>query len=89
MLFASAQTLLLFFLKQASKTVVITSQPTRTPRVTRVQVQPGSNNVLMLSIGLTTMFLVCGFWYPLCCSVPAICLAVSVSIHAQVNYQCE
>ena len=66
------------FPKQASQPVIVTSQPARIP-VTRVRVEPASDNFVTLSVVLTTIFLMCGCWYPLCCSIPAIFFAVSVS----------
>ena len=56
---------------------MIVSQPA--PVVATTVVRPAGDYYLTLSIVLTVICLLCGTWYSLFCTIPAIIIAASVS----------
>ena len=58
--------------------MVVNSQPT--PVIATTVVRPAGDYYLTLSIVLTSICIFCGTWYSLFCTVPAIFIAISVSL---------
>ena len=68
----------LYFIQESSTNVVVVQQQPSTVYTTTVR--PVGDNFLTLAVVLTILCCLCGTWYSLLCTIPAIIFAVNVSM---------